>query len=60
MMEAALGISVFINDHESYDKAMEIFLKRVPAYIYLTKSVLHLPIPYHMPSTTHPPSSKLT
>ncbi|KAH8433519.1 uncharacterized protein LDX57_011153 [Aspergillus melleus] len=37
MMEAALGISVFINDRESYDKAMEIFLKRVPAYIYLTK-----------------------
>ncbi|KAI9044001.1 uncharacterized protein KD926_002380 [Aspergillus affinis] len=37
MMEAALGISVFINDRESYDKAMKTFLARVPAYIYLTK-----------------------
>jgi len=37
MMEAALGISVFLEDKSSYDKAMKIFLERVPAYIYLTK-----------------------
>ena len=36
MMEAALGISVFLNDASSYDAAMTKFLGRVPAYIYLT------------------------
>lgn len=36
MMEAAVGISVFLNDGASYDKAMTKFLGRVPAYIYLT------------------------
>lgn len=36
MMEAAIGISVFLNDGASYDKAMTKFLGRVPAYIYLT------------------------
>ncbi|MCJ1469287.1 hypothetical protein MMC07_007920 [Pseudocyphellaria aurata] len=35
MMEAAQGISVFLNDHASYDEAMNKFLHRVPAYIYL-------------------------
>lgn len=49
MMEAAIGISVFINDRKSYDKAMDIFLKRVPAYIYLKKSVLIYP-PSLLPS----------
>jgi len=36
MMEAAIGISVFLNDAGSYDKAMEKYMGRVPAYIYLT------------------------
>jgi alginate lyase len=36
MMEAAIGISVFLNDKPDYDKAMAKFLDRVPAYIYLT------------------------
>lgn len=36
MMEAAQGISVFLNDGSSYDKAMAKFQGRVPAYIYLT------------------------
>lgn len=35
-MEAAIGISVFLNDGTSYDKAMSKFLARVPAYVYLT------------------------
>lgn len=35
-MEAAIGISVFLNDGKSYDKAMNTFLARVPAYVYLT------------------------
>ncbi|KAL8852110.1 MAG: hypothetical protein Q9221_003040 [Calogaya cf. arnoldii] len=36
MMEAAQGISVFLNDASSYDKAMNKFLGRAPAYVYLT------------------------
>ncbi|KAL8669375.1 MAG: hypothetical protein Q9168_006036 [Polycauliona sp. 1 TL-2023] len=36
MMEAAQGISVFLNDASSYDKAMNIFFGRAPAYVYLT------------------------
>ncbi|KDN40597.1 secreted protein [Tilletiaria anomala UBC 951] len=35
MMEAAIGIAVFLEDRSSYDKAMHTFQKRVPAYIYL-------------------------
>ncbi|HTI23833.1 MAG TPA: alginate lyase family protein [Kutzneria sp.] len=36
MMEAAVGISVFLDDKTSYDKAMAKYLLRVPAYVYLT------------------------
>ncbi|MDG4859205.1 alginate lyase family protein [Streptomyces sp. T-3] len=36
MMEAAVGISVFIEDETSYDKAVARFRGRVPAYIYLS------------------------
>ncbi|MCW2874276.1 MAG: secreted protein [Streptomyces oryziradicis] len=35
MMEAAVGISVFLNDGTSYDKAVTRYLNRVQAYIYL-------------------------
>ncbi|MFH8634714.1 alginate lyase family protein [Streptomyces lydicus] len=35
MMEAAVGISVFLEDKPSYDKAVATFRARVPAYIYL-------------------------
>ncbi|MEU7872030.1 alginate lyase family protein [Dactylosporangium sp. NPDC049140] len=35
MMEAAIGISVFLDDRASWDKAMAKFRARVPAYIYL-------------------------
>ncbi|UZJ29199.1 alginate lyase family protein [Streptomyces endophytica] len=35
MMEAAVGISVFLEDKTSYDKALATFRARVPAYIYL-------------------------
>lgn len=34
-MEAAQGISVFIEDRASYDKAMQKYFGRVPAYVYL-------------------------
>jgi hypothetical protein len=36
MMEAAVGISVFLNDKTDYDTAMAKYMARVPAYIYLT------------------------
>lgn len=36
MMEAAQGISVFIEDRTSYDLAMQKFFGRAPAYVYLT------------------------
>ncbi|CCA74312.1 related to secreted protein-Streptomyces sviceus [Serendipita indica DSM 11827] len=35
MMEAAQGIAVFLNDKTSYDKAMNRYLGRVPAFVYL-------------------------
>lgn len=35
MMEAAQGISIFLEDHDSYDKAMQKYFGRVPAYVYL-------------------------
>lgn len=37
MMEAAIGIAVFLNDRDSYDSAMAKYLGRVPAYVYLTQ-----------------------
>ncbi|KIK67684.1 hypothetical protein GYMLUDRAFT_256529 [Collybiopsis luxurians FD-317 M1] len=37
MVEAALGISVFLEDKPSYDIAMKKFMGRVPAYVYLRK-----------------------
>ncbi|KAL9623317.1 MAG: hypothetical protein Q9160_002424 [Pyrenula sp. 1 TL-2023] len=36
MLEAALGIAIFLEDKTSYDTAMGKFMGRVPAYIYLT------------------------
>jgi hypothetical protein len=36
MMEAAVGISVFLDDKADYDAAMAKYLARVPAYIYLS------------------------
>ncbi|MET9541840.1 alginate lyase family protein [Streptomyces sp. NPDC006553] len=35
MTEAAIGISVFLEDRAAYDKAVTKFRGRVPAYIYL-------------------------
>jgi len=36
MMEAAIGIAVFIEDRTSYDRAVTKFRGRAPAYVYLT------------------------
>ncbi|WP_433441018.1 alginate lyase family protein [Nonomuraea sp. CA-141351] len=36
MMDAAIGIAVFLEDKTAYDKAVSTFRARVPAYVYLT------------------------
>ncbi|MFF4338526.1 alginate lyase family protein [Kitasatospora sp. NPDC001540] len=36
MMDAAVGISVHLDDAASYNKAMSVFTGRVPAYVYTT------------------------
>ena len=36
MMEASIGISVFLEDKAAYDKAIGIFRTRIQAFIYLT------------------------
>ncbi|MFI9815417.1 alginate lyase family protein [Saccharothrix variisporea] len=36
MMEASLGIAVFLEDRAAYDKAVSIYRTRMPAYVYLT------------------------
>lgn len=36
MMEAAIGIAVFLDDTTSYNTALTKYLGRVPAYVYLT------------------------
>jgi hypothetical protein len=36
MMEATLGISVFLEDRAVYDRAVSIYRTRMPAYVYLT------------------------
>ncbi|GAA3211287.1 hypothetical protein GCM10020216_015780 [Nonomuraea helvata] len=36
MMDAAIGIAVFLEDRAAFDKAVSTFRARVPAYIYLT------------------------
>ncbi|AZM50185.1 hypothetical protein DMB38_34290 [Streptomyces sp. WAC 06738] len=35
MMEAAVGIAVFLEDKGAYDRAMQTFRTRVPAFVYL-------------------------
>lgn len=54
MMEAAQGISVFLEDRKSYDRAMARFMVRVPGYVYLTSDV---PVPKEAPGSGSSPSS---
>ncbi|MGW0337592.1 alginate lyase family protein [Streptomyces sp. NPDC003011] len=35
--DAAIGIAVFLDDHKTFDQALERFRERVPAYFYLKK-----------------------
>ncbi|MFS8102428.1 alginate lyase family protein [Lentzea alba] len=36
MMDAAIGIAVFLDDRPAFDKAVSIWRGRVPGYVYLT------------------------
>lgn len=54
MMEAAQGISVFLEDSKSYDKAMSRFMVRVPGYVYLTSDG---PVPREAPGSGSSQSS---
>lgn len=54
MMEAAQGISVFLEDSKSYDKAMSRFMVRVPGYVYLTSDG---PVPKEAPGSGSSQSS---
>ncbi|PVF92039.1 secreted protein [Serendipita vermifera] len=49
MMEALLGIGIFLEDSDVYNAAVTKFVGRVPAYIYLTSDG---PIPRIAPNST--------
>ncbi|MGF6881915.1 hypothetical protein ABIA39_002513 [Nocardia sp. GAS34] len=36
MLEASQGIGIFLDDRATYDKAVAMYLNRVPAYVYLS------------------------
>lgn len=37
MTEASIGIAIFVEDRAVFDKAVSMYLNRVPAYIYLSR-----------------------
>ncbi|MFF1300230.1 MULTISPECIES: alginate lyase family protein [unclassified Streptomyces] len=37
MTDAAIGMAVFLDDHQAFDRALQRFRERVPAYFYLEK-----------------------
>jgi hypothetical protein len=43
MIEAAVAIAVFLDDKATFDRAIEMWRKRVPAYIYVTSDGAHPP-----------------
>ncbi|GAA4243127.1 ricin-type beta-trefoil lectin domain protein [Dactylosporangium darangshiense] len=56
MMEAAVGIAVFLNDRTSYDSAVARYLNRVRAYVYLSTDG---PLPYTVPGSGLDTSSEI-
>jgi hypothetical protein len=44
MIEATMAIAVFLDDHPSFDKAVAMWRKRVPAYMYLSSDGMY-PVP---------------
>ena len=45
MIEATLEIGVFLDDHATYDHALDMWRKRVPAYVYVKSDGDHPPPP---------------
>ncbi|HWB38324.1 MAG TPA: ricin-type beta-trefoil lectin domain protein, partial [Rugosimonospora sp.] len=56
MMEAAVGISVFLDDRASYNSAVARYLNRVHAYVYLSTDG---PLPYTVPGSGLTTSSQI-
>jgi hypothetical protein len=56
MMDAAVGISVFLDDRESFEAAVDIWQRRVPAYFYLESDG---PLPVPPPDGTKDTSDEL-
>jgi hypothetical protein len=56
MMEAAVGISVFLNDLTSYNSAVARYLNRVHAYVYLSTDGA---LPYAVPGSGLDTSAKI-
>lgn len=48
MMEAAVGVAVFLNDRTSYNSAVARFLNRARAYVYLDSDG---PLPFAVPGS---------
>jgi hypothetical protein len=57
MTDAAIGIAVFLDDHQGFDEALERFRQRVPAYFYLEKDGK---LPLTPPGSTVDTPAKLT
>ncbi|MCT9083630.1 alginate lyase family protein [Streptomyces fulvoviolaceus] len=57
MTDAAIGIAVFLDDHEAFDHAVQRFRERVPAYFYLEKDGK---VPLTPPGSTVNTPQKLT
>lgn len=55
MVEAGIGIGVFLNDRAVYDKAVALFRNRVPAYIYLASDG---PLPRTVPAAAWTPGTR--
>ncbi|MCP2324050.1 hypothetical protein HDA40_002557 [Hamadaea flava] len=56
MMEAAIGVSVFLDDRASYNSAVTRYLNRVHAYVYLTSDGS---LPYTVPGSGLDTSSEI-
>ena len=57
MMDASVGISVFLNDKADYNKAVARYLNRVKAYVYLPSDG---PLPYTVPGSGYDTPAQVT
>src|SRR5204862_7420789 len=57
MKAAEVGIAVFLDDRATFDTAVAVWRKRVPAYIYVSSDG---PLPKTPPGSTMPTAAQLT